>query len=358
MANLLCVTHDYAESDALIQNAVLAAERGVNVLAFARGVSIPLWEKAAATNAVTRRNIVLADANTIPEYVVDSCYLDAILVAVSVDCDLEREFALIAQARSIPLGVQGVFWGSERRFVGFADPKVLITCDDYGVELGLATFPRAHVFAAGHYGFSTEPVIVSEAIANRVGDLRRRFGKVFIFVGYTGTQVALMCASLVQTRGEWCMVLSPHPRRFRLTAQSPDLPQGAGHMDFIRSVFAPFGERIMEIEAPSSDPIIACSDVVFGGISNTLTTAAISGRLPVFLQTADTTQYLRDAYGPPPHGLSTAPAVTLGCAWKLAYPGDLSYLPCDGGLLRGKALEVFRPYDPEQAYKGIEALLG
>ena len=278
------------------------------------------------------------------EAVINHYRPDVIILGESSPNNLEEEFAWAAQQYDIPLVLVEDFWGGFVRITGLTkSPELILTLDDYAVQLAKEEFSDSHIIVTGNPGVRrsvTDP-------AAQVMDLRRQGDFVVTLCGggpETAEQIELLLKCLSMTSADWRLIPRWHPKE----ANRPD-PENRNrpYHEIWDALLAPFGERVVRVGGPP-DNVVVASNLVCSGYSTLLTTTVQAGVVAVSLVTPQVQQNLEAE-----SAAREMPHVALGVAHRVDTPLDLAQLqPCSEG-----ARARLKPFDPAVGAAAIEALL-
>ena len=291
-----------------------------------------------------------------PLKVLKDLHPDVLVIGQSEPGNLEIHFAQAASLLDIAVVSLGDSWkGWVRNPVR---PTLLGVLDQVDAVLAHERFgDGTKVFVSGNPG--AKDVAVPGPLTHLLNDLRKKFGKLIVYIGgshvQTGPELELLIGCVKKTPN--CgLIWRPHPKYEKVKRVS-----GETWFEHWRTLVASLGERVISITppAPSSNPFIsvndqiACgSDLVVSGFSTVSTTAEWAGVRALMLETDATMRDLKES-----SGLDQIPLVTLGVAPSIKIPMDLTRLIYAPRPSLDDVRKKLKPYNPTLVLSEIEALI-
>lgn len=367
MARILFAAKDNGCASVTEQVAVLARNDGHEVVCAIEGLAMARYEKLGFKlyELPNFRGMVDFRAPTAEErrkyfnmerYVAD-VKPDVVVTGLGSPINIQRDIAEAATRWSVPLVVCEDFWAKSVGHLSHdkVNPEMILTVDEYSVELVKKAFPNARQCIVGNPGVK-EVTVPLEVRAQMVA-LKGEFDHVCVYAGGGPesilSELRLLLGCVKKTQGKWCVIPGFHPKYSNLKLEGMDKPYGEIWREFLE----PFSDCVRYIRHATQEGKLAptdesamCADLVASGFSTIMSTAVAKGVPAVCLNTPETIAALK-AHG---EHYTELPQVAIGIAPEVITPKDLSFAltpPSD------ETIAKIIPYDAKVAWGYIQELL-
>lgn len=349
---MLVVSKDNGDTKMLLPIAKEAMRRGHEVNIFAEGVGVAHY--AAAGIVPFFADTPNPDPKTSFNWDVIFNYLrpQVVLIGFPGPNNLSWKAGTAANRKGISVvGVEDC-WGGVKRNMETLYGLVL-TIDEYAAQIvrdtgnclwGVEVIGN-HAIPGGDY---ESPGLVLGGMR----EIRKKFEKVFVFGGgrerHTTEELKLLVASLQKTPGNWCLIPRYHPNWKKKPATALKYHERS-YEEVWNEMLLPLGDRVVRLDAGSSDDVAIMCDAYFSGLGSSMNTAIASGKPTIAVETPATKMALRESK------LEVVPSVYLGGAKVLSQAQDVTpLLVAPSKEIRAK----FKPLNPVIAMQKIERYFG
>jgi len=361
VARILFVAKDNGCASVTEQVAVLAREGGHVVAVAAEGLAMARFEKLGFNLRFmdNYRGMVDFRAPTEEEKgmhfnavrYIDCVKPDIVVTGVGSPINIQSALAEAATHREIPLVICEDFWSKSPGHFDATKvrPTMILTVDNYSIELNKQTFPHVPMHVVGNPG--VKDVDVPSTVQTEVEALRNKegFDGVCVFAGGGPesilAELRLLMGCFEKTPGKWCVIPGFHPKYNKLKLEGMSKPYG----EIWREYLLPFSDCVRYVKA-TTDQLAMCADLVASGFSTIMSTAVSRGVPAVCLNTTETMSLLLE------HGkhYTEIPQVALDIVSEVKEPRDISFALT---LPPPETIAEITQYDPKMAYEHICELL-
>ncbi len=271
---------------------------------------------------------------------------DAVVVSAGFPINLEYAFAKAANELAVPLVVIEDYWGVCKNLLG-RKPDLMLTTDLYSKNLAQSLFRDTTVEIVGHHELSSRELRVRDpSLVSRL-QLPKK-GLVCLYIGggdSTTAELNLLVKCLEKTSNTWWLLPRFHPKWINVASSD-----GRTYAEVWNKILESFRSRVINTHAcREPTDIMYFVDVVAGGFSTLLSTAAYLGKFTVSLTTEETMRDFKKITG-----LPQVPLVTLGLAHSVNVPTNFSmFFRADRELVD----ELLKPYNPALAHSHLSRFL-